>query len=91
LPFWVYILQSETTGRYYCGQTNNLKLRLMEHNDPEYQGTNTTKRFRGPWKIIWSMEYPTRRNAINIERSIKQRGIGRYFQDKGLGDETGGW
>jgi putative endonuclease len=81
-PFCVYILQSETTERYYCGQTNNIELRLKEHNDPNYQGTKTTKRFEGPWKLIWSQDCVNRSEAIILERSVKGRGIKRFLQDK---------
>ena len=84
LAYWVYILQSESTKRYYCGQTNNLELRILEHNDPKYQGTKTTKRFEGPWKMIWTMECSIRSEAMRMEQSIKTRGISRYLQDKEL-------
>ncbi|MDD3723564.1 MAG: GIY-YIG nuclease family protein, partial [Lutibacter sp.] len=30
---FVYILQSELTGKYYCGQTQNLQHRLLRHNN----------------------------------------------------------
>jgi putative endonuclease len=42
---WVYILQSDATGRFYCGQTNDLRRRIKQHNDPNHQQTRTTKRF----------------------------------------------
>ena len=32
MEYWVYILQSESTGRYYVGQTHNLADRLVCHN-----------------------------------------------------------
>jgi putative endonuclease len=79
MTFYVYILQSQTTGRHYCGQTKNLELRLIEHNDPKYQGTKTTKRFSGPWNIVHSEECLSRKEAMSLERSIKQRGISRYL------------
>ena len=28
MGFWVYILQSQSTGRYYCGQTDDIEKRL---------------------------------------------------------------
>ncbi|MFH0786047.1 MAG: GIY-YIG nuclease family protein [Pseudomonadota bacterium] len=84
MPYWVYVLQSDRTGRYYCGQTNNLDLRLKEHNDSRYQGTKTTKRFEGPWRLIWSGECKDRSEAMALERTIKKRGIGRYLLDKGI-------
>jgi len=34
MSYWVYILQSESTGKTYTGQTSDLKRRLNEHNHP---------------------------------------------------------
>jgi|GEM_PF-5523683 len=31
---WVYIIQSECNGRYYCGQSADVALLLIQHNDP---------------------------------------------------------
>jgi len=56
------------------GQTNNLDLRLAEHNDPLYKGTKTTKWFEGPWGIIWQKGCDTRSEAMVLERSIKKQG-----------------
>jgi predicted GIY-YIG superfamily endonuclease len=36
MAFWVYILQSQSTGRYYCGYSSDPERRLRQHNDPEY-------------------------------------------------------
>ncbi|MCJ7772442.1 MAG: GIY-YIG nuclease family protein [Desulfobacterales bacterium] len=81
MPFWVYILQSESSERYYCGQTNNLSLRIDEHNEPNYKGTKTTKRFKGPWQIVWKRECSSRSSAMKLEKSIKKRGIDRYLKE----------
>jgi GIY-YIG catalytic domain-containing protein len=32
MAFYVYILQSEATGRYYVGQTKNLQERVAYHH-----------------------------------------------------------
>ncbi|MBN1662074.1 MAG: GIY-YIG nuclease family protein [Deltaproteobacteria bacterium] len=80
MPFWVYILQSESTGRYYAGQTDHLERRLSEHNDPGYMGSKTTKRFKGPWKVIWTMQVATRSEAMILEKVVKKRGIGRFLE-----------
>jgi len=60
MPQWVYIIQSESSGRYYCGQSSNVQQRLRQHNDPEYRLSKTTKHFAGPWKLIWTNEYLNR-------------------------------
>jgi len=30
MSYWVYILQSESIGRYYCGQINILDIRIQK-------------------------------------------------------------
>jgi hypothetical protein len=42
MSFWVYIIQSETTGRYYCGQSSDVERRLRQHTDPEYRLSSRT-------------------------------------------------
>ncbi|MFH1983218.1 MAG: GIY-YIG nuclease family protein [Pseudomonadota bacterium] len=81
MAYWVYILKSETSGRYYCGHTEDLTRRLSQHNDPEYHGSRTTKVFKGPWQLIWSSETESRGEAVVLERKIKKRGIHRYLED----------
>ena len=78
---FVYILQSETTHRYYCGQTTDIDRRLQQHNDPEYHLSKTTKRFEGPWKLICSYECLNRGKAMALEKKIKKRGISRFIRD----------
>jgi len=81
MPFWVYILQSETSGRYYTGHTDNLERRLGEHNDPGYLGSKTTKRFKRPWKVIWTQQAASRSEAMFLEKQIKNRGAFRYVHE----------
>ena len=86
---WVYILRSESMGRYYCGQTSNLAKRLAQHNDPEDRLTLTTKRFAGPWALVWSRGCPTRSEAMRLERAIKRRGTSRYLEEVASHGESG--
>jgi putative endonuclease len=81
MSFWVYILQSQTTGRHYCGSTSDVERRLRQHNDPDYQLSKTTKNFKGPWQLRWVYECSTRSEAMSLERKIKKRGISRYLVD----------
>ena len=82
MPYWVYIIQSQSTSRYYCGYSDNVERRVNQHNDPEYRGSRTTKVFQGPWNIIWTKECPNRSEAVALERKIKKRGISRYLNDR---------
>ena len=71
MPYYVYILQSEATGRYYIGHTDDLVRRVRQHNDPDYKGSKTTKRFQGPWQLVYTEEFVTRSDAMIYERQIK--------------------
>ena len=82
MEHWVYILQSQSTGRYYCGQTTNLPVRICQHNDPNNNLAKTTKRFKGPWILVWSQQVSTGSEATTLERRIKKRGINRFLQDQ---------
>ena len=83
--FYVYILQSQSTGRHYCGQTKNLEQRLRHHNDPDYRPDATTRRFTGPWNLAWSEEHQTRNSAMKREHHIKGRGIKRFLEERSVG------
>jgi putative endonuclease len=78
--YCVYIIQSQSTGRYYCGYSNNVERRINQHNDPGYHGSRTTKVFKGPWELIWTQECSNRSEAVVLERKIKKRGIHRYLR-----------
>ncbi|MBN2432822.1 MAG: GIY-YIG nuclease family protein [Acidobacteria bacterium] len=79
--YWVYILYSQTCERYYCGQTAHLDNRVLQHNDPAHTFTKTTKRFQGPWTLVWSIGLDTRPDALAIEKQIKRQGI-RWFLER---------
>jgi putative endonuclease len=78
--YWVYILQSDQSGLFYCGQTSDLEKRLNQHNDPLNRFTKTTSRYPGPWKLIAKFPCETRTEALRLERKIKKRGIKRYLE-----------
>ncbi|MCK4631713.1 MAG: GIY-YIG nuclease family protein [candidate division Zixibacteria bacterium] len=82
MTYWVYVLQSKSSGRFYCGHTGNLTQRIEQHNDLSYVSTKTTKRFAGPWVLVHSEEFETRSEAMKVERQIKKRGMRRYLESK---------
>jgi len=67
MPFYVYILQSHTTNRYYIGQTQNLDERLAYHN----ANYSKSLKHRGPWRIVHHEEFDSRAEAVRRERQIK--------------------
>src|SRR5271169_1499575 len=56
MSFHVYILQSESTDRFYIGQTQNLEERLSYHN----ANYSKSLKNRGPWKLLYQEPYLTR-------------------------------
>jgi len=74
----VYILWSEILQQYYCGQTNDFADRFYRHNSGQSQST-----CRGiPWILIKRIEISNRNEAMQLEKKIKKRGIGRYLNDQ---------
>lgn len=81
--FWVYVIQNPE-GRIYTGQTDRLEWRLHQHNDPAHTLTRTTKRYPGPWKLVYVEELATRSEAMAREKKLKS-GQGRAWLKEKLG------
>ena len=75
--FFVYILFSESLGRYYVGQTNNLDDRLIRHNS----GLVKSTKIGIPWGLVCFFEVSTRSEAMLLEKKIKGRGAKRYLEE----------
>ena len=67
-PFFVYILLC-TDGSYYVGHTDDLDVRLYEH---EQGGKCVYTSSRRPIKLVWSQEFVTREDARDAEARIKK-------------------
>jgi putative endonuclease len=75
--FVVYILFSETIKKYYVGSCGDFERRFHEHNS----GQSDFTRPGVPWKLVLTIELPTRSKATQLERKIKKRGIQRYLDE----------
>jgi putative endonuclease len=71
--FFVYIIYSEKVCKKYIGQTEDLVLRLDQHNSNYFQSYTNNK---GPWKLIHLETYSTRSEAVLREKYLKS-GAGR--------------
>ena len=65
--FYIYILQSLITKKYYIGSCNNLGIRLERHNKG---AVKSTKAFV-PWKFVYKEVFNSRKEAIARERQLK--------------------
>ncbi len=64
---WMYILEC-ADGSYYTGSTNNLELRLEQHQEGE--GANHTKK-RLPVKLIYYEKYKRIDEAFYREKQVQ--------------------
>ncbi len=69
--FHTYIIQSQTTGKYYIGYTSDLKARIEQHNHHLNSKSKTTAKFPGPWILVYSELYLSKTEAIVREKQIK--------------------
>ena len=76
MTWWVYILKSKKSGSYYIGSTDSKERRLNEHN----RGKNKFTRNRGPWKIVYTEKFSSRKEARRRERKIKSYKGGNEFK-----------
>ena len=63
----MYILEC-ADGSYYTGSTNNLELRLWQHENAE--GANHTKK-RLPVKLVYSEEFEWVQDAFYREKQVQ--------------------
>jgi putative endonuclease len=81
MRFFVYILFSGKTEKFYTGQTQDITNRLEEHNN----GETTSLKTGIPWKLVWSYECSSRSEAMKLESKIKKRGAKRFLGDLSRG------
>ena len=73
---WTYIIKSKKNGKYYIGQTSDIKKRLTEHNS----GISRYTKFGVPWELIYSKQFKTRLEAVKFERKLKSYKGGNAFK-----------
>ncbi|OGG01951.1 hypothetical protein A2W14_01455 [Candidatus Gottesmanbacteria bacterium RBG_16_37_8] len=81
--YWVYVLRSIKDKKYYIGQTNNIDVRFIKHNNGKVKSTKS----RLPLELIFSKEFNTRSEAIRTEKRLKGYKNSKYLKyliNKGL-------
>ena len=66
--YYVYIIESTSSGKWYYGFSENLEQRILDHQ------TNRAKhtRFKGPWKLIFKMCFREKKEALLFEKYLKK-------------------
>jgi len=67
MAFYVYILYSPGSDMFYSGQTDNIQNRLERHNAGYEKFTSSG----APWTLIWLGLKKTRKEALILERKLK--------------------
>ncbi|KKR10108.1 MAG: hypothetical protein UT37_C0005G0002 [Parcubacteria group bacterium GW2011_GWA2_39_18] len=70
---FVYLLFNTQTGKFYIGETNNIKRRFIEH----CSGKNiSTKNQHDFWKLVYVEIYKSKKDALIREKKLKSHGSG---------------
>ena len=67
--FVTYILQSQKSGMFYIGHTQDIEIRLTYHNTGRVKATKN----KGPWILVYFEEYETKLEANRRELEIKSK------------------
>ena len=69
--FYIYILYSESSDKFYVGYTADPDRRIIQHNHSD--GNTFTSKYR-PWKIAALFEVSENESdAVKVERFIKKQ------------------
>ena len=79
MVYYVYVLYSPSLDRYYIGQTEDLEIRLRQHQTGQYKGTFTHQ--SNDWVLFHSIECPSRSVALKIETHIKRMKSKTYLKN----------
>ena len=55
-------------GKYYVGHTDNLEVRIGQHQSGIFGGYTLRRR---PVELVWSEYFQSRLEALNVERQLK--------------------
>jgi len=75
VSYYVYILHSLTTGRFYIGHCHHLIERFQEHQSGYVKST----RNRGPWNVVYYEIYTSRSEAQKREYALKRKKNAKYI------------
>ncbi len=74
--FYTYIIQSNSTGKYYIGSTQDVNERLNRHNGGRSEYTKN----RGPWEVKHAEKFADLASARKRENFIKRQKSKKYIE-----------
>ena len=76
MDFYAYLLRC-SDGSYYAGHTDDIDLRIGQHQSGALGGYTAKRR---PVQLVWSDRFATRDEAFAVERKLKVDAISRLGQ-----------
>ena len=76
IPYIVYVLWSNQAQRFYIGITENIEVRLKQHNNGS---SKWTSRYAGTWELCWSETCSNLTQARKLENFLKRQKNGNGF------------
>ena len=70
--YFVYLLQSKRTKKFYVGYTSNFKRRLAEHQNREVPSTKNG----APYELVYFEGFKSKKDALTREKKLKHHGQG---------------
>ncbi|MEP1151151.1 MAG: GIY-YIG nuclease family protein [Balneola sp.] len=67
MPFYAYMIKSESSGKHYYGHTSDIDNRLKSHNSTQ----NKYTRRKGPWKLVGYVEVESKSDSMKLESKLK--------------------
>ena len=67
MPYFTYIIKSESFNTHYYGSTKNIDERIKLHNKGKVRYTKG----RRPWKLIYFEKFNNRADAVKREMFFK--------------------
>lgn len=86
--YYVYILQSESSGAFYKGFTSDLERRVLEHQNNEGRWTAG----KGPWELVYYEQFDRESDARKREIQLKKARNAKYIRwliENGPGTKVG--
>lgn len=71
---YVYVIRSNKDGRFYVGMSQNVEIRILEHNSGRVKSTKGYV----PWRIFFHEAFPDRESARKREKYLKS-GFGKKW------------
>jgi len=83
MPHFLYILFSNSSDKFYVGETHNVIERISKHNEHFYK--NSFSKIANDWELVLTFECTDKNDALYLEKFIKKM-KSKVFIEKIIGN-----